>query len=147
MCIWGCSLHHGDALRKAFCGADELTPAFLLFPTIFYVRKLADKTAAAAFSPLSWDYYYFFFIVIIIKGTTRFIFCKTSHVIVKTDLKGWIRKGHYNTFYMKMKYHEQFLGRPNVFQGCSLGIAIPGRDSGKSRVCWYNGRLYQNGYA
>lgn len=61
MCIWGCSLHHGDALRKAFCGADELTPAFLLFPTIFYVRKLADKTAAAAFSPLSWDFFFYYY--------------------------------------------------------------------------------------
>lgn len=111
---WGCSLRCGEALRKAFCGADELTPALLLFPTILYLHKPADKTAAAALSPLSQNYY-FFLIVIIIKDTTRFIFCKTSHVIVKTDLKRWIRKGHYNTFCMKMKYRERFLGRPNVF--------------------------------
>lgn len=77
----------------------------------------------------------------------RFIFSKTSHAIVKTDLKSWIRKGHYNTFCMKTKYHEPFLGRPHIFQGWSLGIANPGREFGKSRVHWHNEQLYQNGYA
>jgi len=66
---------------------------------------------------------------------------------MKTDLQDWIRKRHYDTFCMKMKYHEQLLGRPNVFQGCSLGIAIPGRDSGKNAVWWYNERRYWDGYA
>lgn len=72
MCIWGCSLHHGDALRKAFCGADELTPAFLLFPTIFYVRKLADKTTAAAFSPLSWDFFFLLLLSLLLRAQDLF---------------------------------------------------------------------------
>lgn len=116
-------------------------PAFLPFPTMFYLPELTDKTAAAAFFSCLPGLLLFFSPAVIIKGTTRFIFCKTSHVIMKTDLKDWIRKRHYNTFCMKMKYHKQLLGRPNVFQGCSLGIAIPSRDSRKNTAWWYNEKM------